>query len=207
MARSTTGSKKTGNKTSKARGKKSAASTKSRPKKAFGKSSSHKAVAHKTRKALPAKNAAKKTAIKKSASKKPALKKSAAKKPALAKVIPPRPKREPGMSEQILEAALKVLDERQAEEIFTVDLAGKSSMADYLVIGSGRASRQLSAIAHYLREAFEKLGLKNIRVEGLADANWVLVDAGDVIVHLFRPEVRSYYNLESIWKDPAASKA
>ena len=106
-----------------------------------------------------------------------------------------------GLPEQIRDVALKVLDERQAEGIFTVNLGGKSSIADYLIIASGRASRQLSAIAHYLREAFAKMGLKHIRVEGLSDANWVLVDAGDVVVHLFRPEVRDYYNLENMWNN------
>jgi len=99
------------------------------------------------------------------------------------------------------DAALKVLDERQAEEVFTVALEGRSSIADYLIVASGRGARQIGAIAHYLREAFEKLGAERVRVEGMNDANWVLVDAGDVIVHLFRPEVRRYYNIESIWND------
>lgn len=111
------------------------------------------------------------------------------------------------MPERVRDTALQILNERQADQIFTVDLTGKSSMADYLIIASGRAARQLSAIAHYLREGFEKLGLRNIRVEGLSDANWVLVDAGDVIIHLFRPEVREYYNLESIWGDKKSSEA
>lgn len=131
--------------------------------------------------------------------KKPVVKKVVSKPAVKAASKPAKTPKPHGVAEQIRDVALKVLDERQAEEIFTVDLSGKSSIADYLIIASGRASRQLSAIAHYLREAFEKLGLRNIRVEGLADANWVLVDAGDVVVHLFRPEVRDYYNLESMW--------
>lgn len=163
------------------------------------------------KKTINVKKGAKKTAPRAAdkKSKKALIKKTAVPKQKLTKAAIPqvRVKRPPGMSEQILKAALQVLDERQAEEVFTIDLAGKSSMADYLIIASGRASRQLSAIAHYLREAFEKLGLKNIRVEGLSDTNWVLVDAGDVIIHLFRPEVRSYYNLESIWRGTGASKA
>ena len=157
------------------------------------------------RKAVAKKSVATKKLVRKVALKskvKPATKKAEVK--PVAK--PVRAKKPAGFPEQLRDAALKVLDERQAEEVFTVDLSGKSSMADYLVIASGRASRQLSAIAHYLREAFEKMGLKNIRVEGLADANWVLVDAGDVIVHLFRPEVRDYYNLESMWSGKAKSQ-
>jgi len=113
----------------------------------------------------------------------------------------PTSKRPYGVPEQMRDAALRILDERQAEEIVTVSLAGRSSVADYLIIASGRASRQIAAIAHYLREAFEKLGARQPRIEGLPEGNWVLVDAGDVIVHLFRPEVRHYYNLEDIWSE------
>ena len=91
------------------------------------------------------------------------------------------------------------LEDRQAEQIVTVELEGRSSMADYLVIASGRAQRQIAAIADYLREAFMKLGVRQVRIEGLPEANWVLVDAGDIVVHLFRPEVRDYYRLEDIW--------
>ena len=73
-------------------------------------------------------------------------------------------------------------------------------MADYLIIASGRAGRQIAAIADYLREAFMKLGVQRVRIEGLPEANWVLVDAGDVVVHLFRPEVRpAITGLEDIW--------
>lgn len=103
------------------------------------------------------------------------------------------------LPEQLRDAVLKVLDERQAEDIVVVPLAGRSSLADYVIIASGRASRQVAAIADYLREAFFKLGVKQVRIEGQSEANWVLVDAGDVIVHLFRPEVRSYYDVDSIW--------
>jgi ribosome-associated protein len=98
-------------------------------------------------------------------------------------------------------AALKILDDRQAEDVVTIDLAGKSSVADFLIIASGRAGRQIAAMADYLRAEFSKHGVKRIRVEGMSEANWVLVDGGDVIVHLFRPEVRRYYNIESIWNN------
>ena len=104
-----------------------------------------------------------------------------------------------GLPEQLRDAALKVLDDRQAENIVTVTVKGRSSVADYILIASARAARQSAALAHYLREAFAELGVHPVRVEGLPEGNWVLVDAGDVIVHLFRPEVRSYYQLEEIW--------
>jgi ribosome-associated protein len=123
----------------------------------------------------------------------PASRRQAVRKPAA------KPRRPAGVPEKLRDAALKVLDERQAEDIITVDLADRSSVADYLIIASGRASRQLAAIAHYLRETFAQHGISQIRVEGLPEANWVLVDAGDIIVHLFRPEVRRYYDLERIW--------
>lgn len=94
---------------------------------------------------------------------------------------------------------MKILRERQAEEIVSVNLAGRSSMADYLIIASGRASRQIAAIADHLRKAFEELGVRRIRIEGLPQGNWVLVDAGDIVVHLFRPEVRRFYAFDEIW--------
>lgn len=153
---------------------------------------------------------AKKTASRKTASKKtakPAAKKrtpqkAPAKKTAVAKPIKTASSSRPsGLPEQMRDAALRVLDERQAEEILTFDLFGRSSVADYLIVASGRAARQIVAIAHYLADEFAKLGIKRVRLEGLSEANWVLVDAGDVIIHLFRPEVRRYYDIENIWKN------
>ena len=151
------------------------------PKKASKKSVPRKAPAHKKKSSKPAK--------------KPVAHKPAAKvtKPS------PKPKRPAGFPEKLRDAALKILDERQAEDVITVDLADRSSVADYMIIASGRASRQIAAIAHYLRESFGELGVGQTRVEGLPEANWVLVDGGDVVVHLFRPEVRRYYDLEHIW--------
>lgn len=137
--------------------------------------------------------AKKASTLRKSSPKKP-IKKSAAKK-TVSKTTP-KPK---GVSEQMLEAALKVLDERQAQDVVSVSLEGRSTLADYMIIASGRAGRQIVALADYLREAFFKLGVQEVRVEGQSDANWVLVDAGDVIIHLFLPEVRRYYDLDSLW--------
>ncbi len=109
-----------------------------------------------------------------------------------------------GMPEKLLEATLKIMDDRKAEDINVIDLAGRSAMADYIVVASGNAARQIAAIAQYLQDAYFKLGIRNVRMEGLTEGNWVLVDCGDVIVHLFRPEVREYYNLESLWQRPTA---
>lgn len=111
------------------------------------------------------------------------------------------------LSAKLYDAALRVLKDRQAEEIVSVELEGRSSVADYLIIASGRAGRQIAAIADHLREAFMKLGVPRVRVEGLPEANWVLVDAGDVVVHLFRPEVRSFYNLEGVWREEEEDEA
>ena len=94
---------------------------------------------------------------------------------------------------------LHQLDEDQAQETISIPLAGKSSIADHMVIASGRSSRQVAAIAQHLAERIKKATGRSARVEGLPVADWVLIDAGDVIVHLFKPEVRSFYNLERMW--------
>ncbi len=156
------------------------------------------------------KTATKKIATKKPAAKKPVAKKTVAAKPAAKKKPAPKtaakkPAAKPkataprGVPEFLRDAALEVLDERQAEAIVAVDLRGKSAIADYVLVATGKSGRQLAAIADYLRLAFEKLGVKRVIIEGLPQGDWVLIDAGDVIVHLFRPEVRRYYNIEDIW--------
>lgn len=94
---------------------------------------------------------------------------------------------------------LQSLDDDQAVETVSIPLAGKSSIADYMVIASGRSSRQVSSMATKLAERVKASIGHTPRIEGLAAADWVLIDAGDVIVHLFRPEVRSFYNLERMW--------
>ncbi|MPT48896.1 MAG: ribosome silencing factor [Sphingobium sp.] len=91
------------------------------------------------------------------------------------------------------------LDDDQAQEMISIPLAGKSSIADYMVIASGRSSRQVASMAQKLAEKLKREHRILARVEGLPTADWVLIDAGDVIVHLFRPEVRSFYNLERMW--------
>ena len=116
--------------------------------------------------------------------------------PAGAGTVAPGTAEEPG---SLLAMVLKSLDDDQAQEVVTVPLEGKSSIADYMVVASGRSSRQVTAIAQKLAERVKQSGRPSPRIEGLPSADWVLVDAGDVIVHLFRPEVRSFYNLERMW--------
>jgi ribosome-associated protein len=94
---------------------------------------------------------------------------------------------------------LSSLDDDQAVETVSIPLAGKSSIADHMVVASGRSSRQVGSMAAKLVEKIKALTGRNPRVEGMPTADWVLIDAGDVIVHLFRPEVRSFYNLERMW--------
>ncbi|MEO6092677.1 MAG: ribosome silencing factor [Novosphingobium sp.] len=94
---------------------------------------------------------------------------------------------------------LRSLDDDQAQDVISIPLEGKSSIADHMVIASGRSSRQVAAIAQKLAERIKHGGFGNVRIEGLPAADWVLVDAGDIVIHLFRPEVRSFYNLERMW--------
>ncbi|RYY24479.1 MAG: ribosome silencing factor [Sphingomonadales bacterium] len=103
---------------------------------------------------------------------------------------------------------LASLDDDQAVETVSIPLAGKSSIADYMVVSSGRSTRQVASMANKLAEKVKAATGRSPRVEGLQTADWVLIDAGDVIVHLFRPEVRSFYNLERMWsfgEAPAAT--
>ena len=94
---------------------------------------------------------------------------------------------------------LQSLDDDQAQELVTIPLEGKSSIADHMVIAAGRSTRQVAAMAQKLAERVKHGGFGHARIEGLPAADWVLIDAGDVVVHLFRPEVRSFYNLERMW--------
>ena len=91
------------------------------------------------------------------------------------------------------------VDDMKAEDTLTIDLTGKSALADFLVVTSGRSNRQVGAIADRLIEDLHKAGVRDVRVEGMPHCDWVLIDAGDVIVHVFRPEVRAFYQLEKMW--------
>ncbi|HVZ99695.1 MAG TPA: ribosome silencing factor [Caulobacterales bacterium] len=94
---------------------------------------------------------------------------------------------------------LASLEDDKAEDIVALDIKGKSSFADMLVVASGRSQRHVGALADHVMRKLKEAGAKDVRVEGLPHCDWVLVDAGDVVVHLFRPEVRSFYNIEKIW--------
>jgi ribosome-associated protein len=101
--------------------------------------------------------------------------------------------------EMLHQLILKSLDDDQAIEAVTIPLAGKSTIADHMVIASGRSNRQVASMAAKIQQKIKAEFGRLSRVEGLPTADWVLIDAGDVIVHLFRPEVRSFYNLERMW--------
>ncbi len=103
----------------------------------------------------------------------------------------------PAASQELLELILRTLEDGKAEDVVSIDLAGKTTIADHMVIASGRSSRQVLALAEHLEEALSRR--MRISVEGKTQADWVLIDASDVIVHLFRPDVRAYYNLEKLW--------
>ena len=106
------------------------------------------------------------------------------------------PQTEPGSLHALV---LHQLDEDQAQDLISIPLEGKSSIADHMVIASGRSTRQVAAMAQKLAERIKREVRVTPRIEGLPAADWVLIDAGDVVVHLFRPEVRSFYNLERMW--------
>ncbi|WP_373489263.1 ribosome silencing factor [Blastomonas sp.] len=101
-------------------------------------------------------------------------------------------------AKQLHALVLASLDDDQAQEVVSIPLAGKSNIADFMVIASGRSTRQVASMAQKLAERIKESG-GTARIEGLTNADWVLIDAGDVIVHLFRPEVRTFYNLERMW--------
>ena len=103
------------------------------------------------------------------------------------------------VSQALLDQITAWLDEAKAEEVVTIDLKGKSSLGDFMVIATGRTDRHVGAIADQLAQKLRAEGYAGIRVEGQPQCDWVLVDAGDVIVHVFRPEVREFYNLEKLW--------
>ncbi len=95
--------------------------------------------------------------------------------------------------------ALHVLEEMKAEDVTVIDLVGKTSLADAMIIASGRVNRHVASIADSLVEALKESGLPAPKVEGVPACDWVLIDTGDIIVHIFRPEVRQFYNLEKMW--------
>ncbi|AWZ02328.1 MAG: ribosome silencing factor [Rhodobiaceae bacterium] len=102
-------------------------------------------------------------------------------------------------SNAMLDLVLTCLDDDKAEEIVSINLEGKSAIADHMVVASGRSQRHVGALADHLTRRMKEEGLGNARVEGLQQSDWVLIDGGDVIIHIFRPEVREFYKLEKMW--------
>jgi ribosome-associated protein len=108
-------------------------------------------------------------------------------------------------SDELLERVLSSLDDDKAEDIVRIDLRGKSSIADWMVVASGRSSRQVAAMSEKLVERLKQEHGIGCKVEGKDAGDWVLIDAGDVIVHVFRPEVRDFYQLEKMWMPAGAT--
>jgi len=109
-------------------------------------------------------------------------------------------------ADKTLNMILSRLDDMKAEETVTIDLRGKSAFSDYMIVTSGRANRHVGAIAENVTKTLKENGIRNIHVEVLPNCDWVLIDSGDVVVHVFRPEVREFYNLERLWaQNPAAA--
>ena len=106
----------------------------------------------------------------------------------------------------VLKTVTGSLEDSKAEDLVTIDISEKSSIADFMVIASGRSNRHVSAIADHLLRELKNAGLGSARVEGRESADWVLIDADDIIIHLFRPEVREFYALEKMWQMPASEE-
>lgn len=102
-------------------------------------------------------------------------------------------------NDELLKLALTTLEDSKAEDITTIDLAGKTAIADHMIVASGRSHRHVGAIADKLARELKQHGLARARIEGQENCDWVLLDAGAIIVHIFRPEVREFYNIEKMW--------
>lgn len=105
-------------------------------------------------------------------------------------------------AEALAKYVIDVLHENSAQDVINIDIRGKSSVADFMIVASGRSNRHVGALADYVLRGLKEKGHKDLGIEGLAGCDWVLIDVGDVILHLFRPEVRVFYNLEKIWSVP-----
>jgi ribosome-associated protein len=115
----------------------------------------------------------------------------------------PQFKKTPPVGTNLLDVVERSLDDDKAQDVVVIELSGKSAIADHLVVASGTSQRHVGAMAEHLREQLKKAGLKPVAVEGMPQCDWVLVDGGDVVVHLFRPEVRDFYNIEKMWGSTA----
>jgi ribosome-associated protein len=108
-------------------------------------------------------------------------------------------------ADETLRIVLHRLDDMKAEDTLTIDLRNQSAIADYMVVTSGRSNRHVGSVADRVLEDLREAGFAGVRVEGMPHCDWVLIDAGDVVVHVFRPEVRAFYNLEKMWSRGRAS--
>ena len=115
---------------------------------------------------------------------------------------PKSPERGADAAARALELVLASLEDSKAEDIVTINIAGKSALGDYMVVASGRSSRHVSAICDHLISDMKDEGYGGARVEGLEAGDWVLIDTGDILIHVFRPEIREFYNLEKMWGQP-----
>ena len=103
-------------------------------------------------------------------------------------------------SKELLKFTLKSLDNDKGIDIISIDLIGRSSIADYMVVVSGNTARQVTAMANNLLKKYKEIGLRLSSPEGMSNGDWVLIDAGDILIHIFRPEVRNFYSLEKMWE-------
>jgi ribosome-associated protein len=117
-------------------------------------------------------------------------------------ILPQSLERGADAAARALELVLASLEDSKAEDIVTIDIAGKSALGDYMIVVSGRSNRHVSAIADHVISDLKDDGLGTPRVEGLETGDWVLIDTGDIIIHVFRPEVREFYNIEKMWAAP-----
>lgn len=109
------------------------------------------------------------------------------------------PATETTVGRSAIDLVLDSVENAKAEEIVSIDMAGKSAIADHMVVVSGRSHRHVTAVAEHLIRDLKNAGVGQVKVEGLQNGDWVLIDTGDIIVHIFRPEIRSVYNLEKMW--------
>ncbi|WP_442981116.1 ribosome silencing factor [Rhizobium sp. SL42] len=116
--------------------------------------------------------------------------------------VPKSPERGADAAARALELVLSSLEDSKAEDIVSINIAGKSALGDYMVVVSGRSNRHVTAISEHLISDMKDEGLGYARVEGLETGDWVLIDIGDIIVHVFRPEIREFYNIERMWAAP-----
>lgn len=122
---------------------------------------------------------------------------------AILNVVETKVDRSPETLKSLIEQSL---DADKAEQIETIDLRGQTDFADFMIVASGTSTRHVAALAEKIQERLKARGYGDARIEGRELCNWVVVDAGDVVVHIFRPEVREYYNIEKMWRNGPASE-